>query len=114
MRLVGVAAAFAACLSLSACYIMEPSAGPAARWLAVEKARKAKDNPQVASAEAGGEQICKTITPTGTIMPQKVCSTKSEWEAFDAETGKTADTFNDLRRSGSTEPGSEGAAFRRQ
>jgi hypothetical protein len=113
MRLFVLAAMVAGCASLAACSFMEPSAGPAARWAAIEKARKAKanPNPQVASAE--GEMICKTMTPTGTIMPKKVCSTEAEWDAFDAETAKTADKFNELRRSGSMEPGKEGAQFKR-
>lgn len=112
MRLFVLAAMFAGCASLAACSFMEPSAGPAARWASIEKARKAKAEPQVAAAE--GEVICKTMTPTGTIMPKRVCSTKEEWEAFDVETAKSADKFNELRRSGSTEPGTEGAAFGRQ
>jgi hypothetical protein len=107
MRLVGIAAAFAGILSLGACHTA-PSGDAAASGVAIEQTRAAKLD-QTASAE----KICKKITPTGSIMPKRVCYTQSEWDAFEAETAKSADKFNEYRRSGSTEPGTEGAQFPR-
>ena len=107
MRLVVFAAALAGVVSLGACHFTTPSGSAAARWERLEAARAAKANP----APAGAKKICKSIVPIGSIMPQRVCSTESEWAAFDAETGKTADSFNQLRRSGTLAPATEGSQF---
>jgi hypothetical protein len=104
MRLFVHATALAGFISLCGCHFLTPSGGAAERWANIENARAAKANPKA-------DRICKSMTPIGSIMPQRVCSTQAEWDAFDAETGKTADTFNDLRRSGATEPGREGVQF---
>jgi hypothetical protein len=34
-------------------------------------------------AAAGGEQICKSITLTGTNVPQTMCHTEEEWAAIE-------------------------------
>jgi hypothetical protein len=107
MRLIVLASSLAGFVLLGGCYFMTPGGSAAARWAALDSARAAKANP------TAGEKICKSMTPTGSIMPQKICSTQQEWDAFEAETAKTADKFNEYRRSGSTEPGTEGAQFNR-
>jgi hypothetical protein len=107
MRLVVVVAAVAGLVSLAGCNFLNASGSAAARRERLEAARAARANPQTADAK----KVCKSITPIGSIMPQKVCSTEEEWAAFDDETGKTADSFNQLRRSGSLQPATDGAQF---
>ena len=111
MRLVVFAAALVGFVSLGACNFLTPSGGAAERWARLESARAAKANP---TAAADAKKICKSIVPIGSIMPQRVCSTETEWAAFDAETGKTADKFNELRRSGALAPATEGSQFQGQ
>ena len=111
MRLVVFAAALAGVVSLSACSFLTPSGSAAARWERLEAAREAKANPPTEVAAATGKKICKSITPIGSVMPKRVCSTESEWEQFADETGKTADGFNQLRRSGALAPATEGSQF---
>jgi hypothetical protein len=103
MRQIVLAAALAGLASLGACNFLTPSGGAAARWAAIENARAARANPT-----ANADKICKSMTPTGSIMPQRICSTQAEWDAFDRESSKTVDAFNDLRGAGSVEPGREG------
>jgi hypothetical protein len=111
MRLVMFAAALAGLVSLSACNFLTPSGAAAATWERLEAGRAAKLAEKTNPPPPGAKKICKSIVPIGSIMPQKVCSTESEWAEFDAETGKTVDTFNQLRRSGALAPATEGSQF---
>jgi hypothetical protein len=112
MRLVALAATVVGFALLGGCGgFLNASGGAATRWAAIEDAREAK---AIAAADptASVGKICKSMTATGTIMPQRVCSTQAEWDAFDAETGKSADIFNQLRNSGTVEPATEGSQHR--
>lgn len=38
--------------------------------------------PENTATAASGEQICKSITLTGTNVPQTICHTEAEWAAI--------------------------------
>lgn len=94
MRIVGLAAMLAATLSLGACSFLNPGGSAAARWANLEKARAAKANPAPA-----GSQVCRSIKPTGSNVPQRVCSTQAEWDVVDAQARENAEEFSDDVRS---------------
>jgi hypothetical protein len=80
---------------LSGCSsLLTPSGSAAARWERLDKQRAAK------AAGVASNQICKTMNVMGSNFPQKVCSTREEWDAFEAEQLKTAEEFDRGRRSG--------------
>ncbi len=81
--------------------LLTPSGSAAARWERLDKQRAAK------AAGVASNQICKTMMTMGSNFPQKVCSTREEWDAFDAEQLKTAEEFDRDRRSGNTQGGFE-------
>jgi hypothetical protein len=76
--------------------LLTPSGSAAARWERLDKQRAAK------AAGVASTQICKTMNVMGSNFPQKVCSTREEWDAFDAEQLKTAEEFDTQRRAGNT------------
>lgn len=100
MRLA--AALLSAIAMLSGCAsLLTPSGSAAARWERLEKQRAAK------AAGVASNQICKTMSVMGSNFPQKVCSTREEWDQFDAEQRRTAEEFDRNRRSGNTDSGFE-------
>lgn len=46
---------------------------------------------QDAPAPVPEKKICKSITPTGSIMGKRFCLTKSEWRKFDEINERTVD-----------------------
>ena len=98
-----VAIAVAGVVALSGCTLLTPSGSAATRWAALDKSRAAK-----AGGSGADARICKTMSVMGSNFPQKVCSTQAEWDAFDAETGASADEFTAGRRSGNTGSAFEG------
>lgn len=83
--------------------LLTPSGSAAARWAALDKSR---------AAEAAGvqeEQICKRMSVIGSNLPQKVCSTKAEWDEFDRQQQAQSDDFNRARLLGDT-----GSTFERE
>lgn len=104
MRILPFAAALAAALALGACGGFMTAGGAAAkRWAALEKARIAKAN-----ADPNDPQVCRTTTVTGSVVPQRICSTQAEWDATDAMARADAEAFNREMRSGNAEPGRDG------
>jgi hypothetical protein len=100
MRFVAIAATLAGALSLGACSFLNPSGSAATRWANLEKSRAAKADPA-----ASGQQVCRSIKPTGSNVPQRVCSTQAEWEAVDAQALENAEDFSRDIRAGASAPG---------
>jgi len=46
------------------------------------------------------KKVCRSEETTGSMMPTRVCHTKSEWTQIDAANARTADQFNTFRRTG--------------
>ena len=45
--------------------------------------------PAIAQAEQGAEKskvkkTCRSLTPTGSFLPTRVCNTEAEWQKFDS------------------------------
>lgn len=40
--------------------------------------------PDAGKAAKADKKICRSDTPTGSIMPRSICHTRAEWEAIDA------------------------------
>ena len=104
MRILPIAAAVAATLALGGCGGFVTAGGAAAkRWAALEKARVARAN-----ADPSVPQVCRAVTVTGSVVPQRICSTQAEWDATDAMARADAEAFNREMRSGNAEPGRDG------
>lgn len=112
MRPLVGASALAGLMLLGGCAgFLNASGGAATRWAAIKDTRAAN---AIAAADptARVEKICRSMTATGAIMAQHVCSTQAEWDAFDLEASTSADDFNQLRNAGVLEPATE--AMQRQ
>lgn len=62
------------------------------------------------SADAGAtasadnsDKICKRMPVMGSNFPKTVCSTAEEWAAFDEETRKSVEAYDNDRKSGNTQ-----------
>lgn len=53
--------------------------------------------PQAAAKE---KKICRSVTPTGSIMGKRMCLTKSEWAEFHARNERHNDMFRDNKNKG--------------
>jgi hypothetical protein len=55
--------------------------------------------PELASAEAS-PKVCRTMKQTGSNVPQKVCNTQTEWDAFDKQGREETEQMGRNMRSG--------------
>ena len=58
----------------------------------------AQETPAPAPAPAPDKKICRTITPTGSIMGKKFCLTRAEWKKLNQINADNAETGLDGRR----------------
>jgi hypothetical protein len=49
-------------------------------------------------AEAQKQVVCRTMTPTGTNMPQEVCQTQAEWDKIRLQALDDARMLSDVSR----------------
>lgn len=56
----------------------------------------------IASAD-DSDKICKRMPVMGSNFPKTVCSTAEEWAAFDEETRKSVEAYDNDRKSGNTQ-----------
>jgi hypothetical protein len=85
-------------LLASCASLLTPNGSAATRWARLERERAYKANPAAAQ-----DKICKNVHVMGSNFPQKICSTKEEWDRFNEEQLKTAEEFDRERRSGNTD-----------
>lgn len=52
-------------------------------------------NPAPAAAPAAERKICRSMTPTGSIMAKRVCLTKQQWAEFREGTARAAENLRD-------------------
>ncbi|WP_294039904.1 hypothetical protein [Sphingomonas sp.] len=64
----------------------------------------AQDGPAAPPPE---KKICKTITPTGSIMGKRICLTKSEWRQFDEINERTVDVVTGRSKMSAPKGGGE-------
>jgi hypothetical protein len=58
----------------------------------------AQETPVSAPAPDPDKKVCRTITPTGSIMGKRFCLTKAEWKKLNEINGANAETGLDGRR----------------
>ncbi|MBI1358942.1 MAG: hypothetical protein GC155_01525 [Alphaproteobacteria bacterium] len=46
--------------------------------------------------------VCRSMTPTGTIVPQKICQTRAQWKQFDDAARRGSEDLDAKRREGGT------------
>ena len=46
------------------------------------------------------KKICRRMMQTGSLQPQRICSTPAEWAEYDRRASEGVDRMNALRRSG--------------
>ncbi len=95
MRLVAIAI-FGVVMLGGCAGLLTPSGTAATRWAALEKSRAAK------ATGVQEEKTCRTMSVMGSNFPQKVCSTKAEWQQFDEQQRAAADEIDRQRRTGNT------------
>jgi hypothetical protein len=86
-----------AALALAGCVAAPPPTTSAPQAAAPAAA------PGAQTAQAKDEQpkkICRRMNQTGSLQPQRVCSTAEEWAEFDRLGREGVDRMNELRRSG--------------
>jgi hypothetical protein len=58
----------------------------------------ARDTPSADQAQPVKEKkVCRTVVPTGTIMGERICLTRTEWARLNAENEKHANMMTDNR-----------------
>lgn len=70
--------------------------------LAVAMAAFAKDKGDEAAAKPPvdpNRQVCRRVTPTGSMMSKKVCQTKAQWSAAEAHASEQMSRNRQLRGS---------------
>lgn len=68
--------------------------------VAAEQQAVPTPSPSAAPAQAD-KKVCRRLATTGSIMPgQRVCHTRSEWQAIDATNAATLDHAMDQRSRG--------------
>jgi uncharacterized lipoprotein YehR (DUF1307 family) len=50
------------------------------------------------SVEEGAQQVCRSVTESGTILPKRICNNKATWAAIDEQNREAAaKTMDDIR-----------------
>jgi hypothetical protein len=60
----------------------------------------AQDTPQPAPTPVPEKKVCRSITPTGSIMGKRLCMTKTEWKRFNDQNQGNAEIGMSGRRLG--------------
>ena len=88
-------------LAFAALVLMGCAATPPATTGADAKPAAAAPAAATQTAKAGEpKKVCRRMTQTGSLQPQRICSTPEEWAAFDKRAKENSDEIDQQRRAG--------------